>query len=574
MDIIVTAKVDFSVAEKRWVRLNSAGVKESSAQTRVVSREFSIEGDNQVPIMIVNEDDRRINRLSFIYADDLDGASKGILPLYKNKINVNMFFEKGYFDNKIDKLIYEIWDNESSKGYSGTLTETGVDSRIFKDEQVELKIEFPFPVHGNLPTIAMRDDIDMKAVLGYININGQDVTQDKIEMPFYHLNSDGFYHLSNLVLKKDEFPNNDIREYIPVQAKFRVLYVSEKDPGMDILQGKLQIGESFSYKFPLKKDKNKSGHVYMSDNMIIIRSVNEKDLIYENGRKYMMINDKKYEVVLLTDFQGVFPYSFSVLVGSITEVETVKKYNDKVAYTMYSLYNQIRKDENGDYYEVKDKKDDYELKQYEAIKKNIYKMGFQILPDDSPTFNKFSDKSSSKQEIGIFYYDGHGEVKSYDKEIPGYLQDKEQFLNGDRAVDLPEIFMFLNEENMSIQNMTAHNPATLGKWQAPPIDLVYFNCCLVGMEMQWFKKYFNAKCAVGYKFEVFDKDINDIANYFFENFDKLDSEKEEYRRVYDVIKNKYDDVYGEIEYNPTDLSSDCPARIINPDFTFDEFFRE
>ncbi|MCK9477586.1 MAG: hypothetical protein M0R46_16850 [Candidatus Muirbacterium halophilum] len=69
--------MDFSVAEKRWVRLNSAGVKEGSAQTRVVSREFSIEGDNQVPIMIVNEDDRRIKNIPMINPHNLEGVGMG-----------------------------------------------------------------------------------------------------------------------------------------------------------------------------------------------------------------------------------------------------------------------------------------------------------------------------------------------------------------------------------------------------------------------------------------------------------------------------------------------------------------
>ena len=63
--------------KKRGVRLNSAGVKEGSAQTRVVSREFTLEGDNQVPIMIVNEEDRRIKNIPMINPHNLEGIGMG-----------------------------------------------------------------------------------------------------------------------------------------------------------------------------------------------------------------------------------------------------------------------------------------------------------------------------------------------------------------------------------------------------------------------------------------------------------------------------------------------------------------
>ncbi|MCK9225828.1 MAG: hypothetical protein M0R46_15300 [Candidatus Muirbacterium halophilum] len=57
--------------------LNSASVKEGTAQTRVVSREFSIEGDNQVPITIVNENDRRIKNIPMINPHNLEGVGMG-----------------------------------------------------------------------------------------------------------------------------------------------------------------------------------------------------------------------------------------------------------------------------------------------------------------------------------------------------------------------------------------------------------------------------------------------------------------------------------------------------------------
>ncbi|MCK9477162.1 MAG: hypothetical protein M0R46_14655 [Candidatus Muirbacterium halophilum] len=70
MDIIVKAKVDFSVAER--------------SGSRTVSREFSIEGDNQVPIMIVNEEDRRIKRIPLVDGSQIRnnwGSQLGVRPV-------------------------------------------------------------------------------------------------------------------------------------------------------------------------------------------------------------------------------------------------------------------------------------------------------------------------------------------------------------------------------------------------------------------------------------------------------------------------------------------------------------
>ena len=135
MDIIVTAKVDFSVAENRWVRLNSVGVKEGSAQTRVVPREFSLEGDNQVPIMIVNEDDRRIKKISSINPSNIDGIGLGESPEIYEPFKVTVKFITDYQDNQKDVINLQYIDEKYGTVNDIILFETDNDSRIFYYEE-------------------------------------------------------------------------------------------------------------------------------------------------------------------------------------------------------------------------------------------------------------------------------------------------------------------------------------------------------------------------------------------------------------------------------------------------------
>ena len=119
--------------------------------------------------MIVNEDDRRIKRVSFIYADDLDGIGKGVVPVYKNKIHVNMFFEKGYYKDRIDNLVFEMFDQKELTSFSVELMETDINSGIFRNDEFEIKINYPVAVNIGVPTIASIDDDDVFAEIEYIN---------------------------------------------------------------------------------------------------------------------------------------------------------------------------------------------------------------------------------------------------------------------------------------------------------------------------------------------------------------------------------------------------------------------
>ncbi|MCK9477582.1 MAG: hypothetical protein M0R46_16830 [Candidatus Muirbacterium halophilum] len=124
MDIIVTAKVDFSVAER--------------SGSRTVSREFSIEGDNQVPIMIVNEDDRRIKNIPMINPHNLEGVGMGESLYAGDPLHLSLKFLSEYTDNKSDEIEAMILDPHYSLSHHVVLKETGNDTRIFATEIPEV----------------------------------------------------------------------------------------------------------------------------------------------------------------------------------------------------------------------------------------------------------------------------------------------------------------------------------------------------------------------------------------------------------------------------------------------------
>ncbi|MCK9477588.1 MAG: hypothetical protein M0R46_16860 [Candidatus Muirbacterium halophilum] len=401
----------------------------------------------------------------------------------------------------------------------------------------------------------------------YINRNGNILMDsEKLKLLYYNkTDNEGKYHISNVVFNKSDFPDNDIRQLIPNNSKFRVRLISKDNTNQPVINAKLRLGESFEYSFILKKEKN---NLYMSDYIIIASSIDKDEVIYENGRMYLPLENKKYELIDISYIQGISPYSFYIE----TEKNLKQALNNKTAYCVFSMYyNVVYNKVTGKYEYVNDIEDFEPFKNiFNSVIDKISDLGFQPEPDYSLTPTKFDKFRNSKKNIGIFYYNGHGGITEYPEDsIPGYLKTQKR----NNKVKLPVIDMFLTEDKLDYEQKISKNPVSIGKWNSSSVDLIYFDCCEVGKELEWFKKYFNAECAVGYKRTVLYDDITSISEGFFKEFDKPDEEKGEYKKISDVIWEFYKEKYDE-EYNPTDLSSDCPIRIINDKFTYADFFRE
>ena len=250
--------------EKRWVRLNSEGVKEGSAQTRVVSREFSLEGDNQVPIMIVNEDDRRIKNIPMINPHNLEGVGMGESPYAGDPLHLSLKFLSEYTDNKADEIEAMILDPHYSLSHHVVLKETGNDTRIFATEipevnqdddpdndvtydSFEVKINYPLPYPQIIEKVGesreriMADSCEIE----YVKKNGEIINdfdddgeiQEKERLHFpvwqgpdYEENDVKPYYISNMVFTQEQCKPLDQTQFLNENKRFKIkVYYKNSD---------------------------------------------------------------------------------------------------------------------------------------------------------------------------------------------------------------------------------------------------------------------------------------------------------------------------------------------------------
>ncbi|MCK9226160.1 MAG: hypothetical protein M0Q02_13895, partial [Candidatus Muirbacterium halophilum] len=578
-----TAKVDFSVAEKRWVRLNSAGVKESSAQTRVVSREFSIEGDNQVPIMIVNENDRRIKRIPLVDGSKIKGVKAGLIEDMNYPLFALIKSSNGYRKNTIDRIELEFIDPEDKVNKKVYLTETGEDTRIFKDGIYELSLLYPLPVDTIPAIISARKDLNNKGYINYLKKLDKDILAgDGLELSCINSNDiEGDFLLMNINLRDKVI--NDYRQemLISEDSLFYIKIIDDKRTDMDEIEG---LVEHFNKNFTAKEIRP---GIFMTEGFIMMKNVDEKDIIIDDeGNKFYELHKGKFEVLDILDLKDKKLESLDIKLVSDNKIYK-KIINNKIALGIFGFY------ESGKAHDTSAiQKNSEEFLKYMV---NIASWGFQSAMDLSLSDREFEYIRTSTQEIGILYYNGHGgtvEVKS--SVIPSYLKNKINMNWSKDTYELPTIQMFKDiDENMIKENFDEIvpglsmyvSPNQLGKfgyidYESPnqgfyekEVSLIFFEACLIGRNLEFMHAYFNSKCSIGYKTTVNEKQSKSISEVFFREFNKPDKYGK-YRTVKEILKQITIDTFnlGEQYYTPEIKESKCQLYIINPDFRFPDLF--
>ncbi|MCK9477801.1 MAG: tetratricopeptide repeat protein, partial [Candidatus Muirbacterium halophilum] len=585
MDIIVTAKVDFSVAEKRWVRLNSAGVKESSAQTRVVSREFSIEGDNQVPITIVNEDDRRIKRIPLVDGSKIKGVKAGLIEDINYPLFALIKSTNGYRKNTIDRIELEFIDPEDKVNKKIYLTETGEDTRIFKDGIYELSLLYPLPVNTIPTVVSMRKDQSEKGYINYFKKLEKDILSGEgLELSCINSSdADGDFLLININIKDKVINDYRQEDLIPEDSLFYIKIIDYKRTGIDEIEGLL---EHFDKKFTAKEILP---GIFMTEGFIMMKNVGEEDIITDNdGKKFYELHKGKFEVLDVSDLKDKKLESLDIKLVSDNKIYK-KTVNSKIALGIFGFY------ESGKVHDISSIKEN--AKEFLTYMVNVASWGFHSGMDLSLSDSEFDYIRTSTQEIGILYYNGHGgtvEVKS--NGIPLYLKNKINMDWSKDTYELPTIQMFKDiDENMIKENFDDIvpglsmyvSPNQLGKfgyidYESPnqgfyekEVSLIFFEACLIGRNLEFMHAYFNSKCSIGYKTKVDENESKAISEVFFREFNKPD-EDGEYRTVKEILEDITITIFDlkdqGIKYEPEIKDSKCPLYIINPDFRFPDLF--
>ncbi|MCK9477833.1 MAG: hypothetical protein M0R46_18110, partial [Candidatus Muirbacterium halophilum] len=476
MDIIISAKVDFSVAEKRWVRLNSAGVKEGSAQTRVVSREFSIEGDNQVPIMIVNEDDRRIKNIPMINPHNLEGIGMGESPYAGDLLHLSLKFLSEYTDNKADEIEAMILDPHYSLSHHVILKETGNDSRIFATEipevnldddpdndvaydSFEVKINYPLPYPQIIQSVGesrsriLADSCEIEYVkkngeiINDLDDDGEIQEKERLNFPVwqgpdYEENEVKPYYISNMVYNQEDVKSLDQTQFIAKNSKYRIKVIDKKDRGERILVE--MLSGAWHKLLELFKEKE---NIYYSDMFYCVPEEYSDDKVEIKGLKYGVIKVDNSEelnlfIVKYQNFDKFMRVKEPIIVVNSNHSQgQPEKFNEYIVSILVNKYN----------------------------------------------LNVIYDKSLLKSELfdylkkgNSFYFTGHGKLKNKNQNFYGFS------LEGND----------INESEINNLFIDFKEIETTGK----KFDMVFFNCCGSGLlpGVQEINRIFNPRILFGW----------------------------------------------------------------------------
>ncbi|MDD5092195.1 MAG: tetratricopeptide repeat protein, partial [Candidatus Wallbacteria bacterium] len=134
MDTIITAKCKIN-----------AGMYGAKGRNKVVEPYIWIEGDNQVPISLVNEDGRRI-KFAPMYVP-WDGTDCGPPPAAETPVPMTLQFNTHFTIENPDQIKLSFWGPEHTHETEIVYEETDINSKIFAaaDRQSTVEVKYPLP---------------------------------------------------------------------------------------------------------------------------------------------------------------------------------------------------------------------------------------------------------------------------------------------------------------------------------------------------------------------------------------------------------------------------------------------
>ena len=516
MDIIVTAKVDFAVSER--------------SGSRTVSREFSLEGDNQVPIMIVNEDDRRIKNIPMINPHNLEGVGMGESPYAGDLLHLSLKFLSEYTDNKADEIEAMILDPHYSLSHHVILKETGNDIRIFATEipevnqddkkrgvrpnsvgvkegsaqtpaydSFEVKINYPLPYPQIIQSVGesrsriLADSCEIE----YVKKNGEIINdfdddgeiQEKERLHFpvwqgpdYEENEVKPYYISNMVYNQEDVKSLDQTQFIAKNSKFYVKVLVEENSNER--NRKISITDKIGYEIGCFLEEVGLIHGYTHSHKILktIKPIMYVPYTYKND--CLTINGEENIVCkVYDDTDETTPF--------LIEFENYKKKSNYKKIFLFLKSSLGPKDSEEKFKEMKN--------QIINICKD--KLDYTVIVDESLTGFEFYNYINYGD---ILYYNGHGGDFNY--------SDNDEFLGFtvDEYLDLSSL-------TYKLQNVifTKDIEKIINKY-----DFVFMNCCFSGLEPgnNELSNALNTKNYLGWNIRVNSRYADDFGFFFFNKF--------------------------------------------------------
>ena len=485
MDIIITAKV----------KINFKELQERYASVEI-PQHIEIEGDNQVPVMLVNEEGRRITVIPMINPENLEGINMGSSSSENEEFFCSVEFLTDYSLQTVDKCKFLFVKDEEADTQVIELEETTQNSGIFRgynkeNDLIEIYISFPLQNDNGIPTLRESSD----STIEYVKKNNEYVSENPLNIPAYDNN--GSLYISNLIINDNETESLDQEQFIPDDAIFYIKMIDD-DLSADETYINLKASDINNRENIAVKLTKKAGY-YISGAKAFVE---EKYNNYNN----IMLKNKNVEF-LISPFQDEFavPVLYAIYKDKYIKIGN----GNKNAY-MIKCWGLREK-----------------LSEFINCAENLMRLGFSITLDNSPTKEEFEKNIDS---IDLLYTFSHGYI------------DQEDVFNGTQLFG--NLIIYSNENFLkgigkdmisykSFQNKDYH------------YKLVFFNGCSTGDE-DFYKKFlenFTAETYIGWKEPVNPIDASNLAEKFFEYANTKDEGK--YLTVAEALLKAYNELFPE-----------------------------
>jgi len=468
----------------------------------------------------------------------------GPSPYAADPIHLNIDFLTEYRNDQQDKIDLVLLDPNYASSHHAVLTETGNDTGIFRTkipevnqdddpdndvayDSFEVKINYPL----QYPDIITRVGESFERItadsaeIDYVKKNGEylnDFNSDKeiteeerLKFPVwrgpdYEKNDIKNYLISNMIFNQEDCESLDQTQFIPKNAKFRIVYTTEKSKNkkMGIISGTLLTSTVIGgLTFSLIQDQENK---YVSEDLYMLWNDTEELSVDDEGNYFKFIKGNKTRVFPLNKNSN---FTKKIQVNIEDKINKIG-INNKIAYSIYNLSNFDRR---GDVYTPTG------LNDFTITNKYLADAGFFVVVDKSPTYFEVIN-ILKENNIKIFNVVCHGSLKEGDL-LKSYFKVLKQ-----EKVNMPD--RMIEEDFRKIYQNTEKN-----------CDFVFLNSCELGdsVVIKYFQRAFKAEGIVSWKDKVYATyAINFMKRFYKKLYDyKVEEKDVSFKKLVDETYNSF-----------------------------------
>ncbi|MFA5480458.1 MAG: hypothetical protein WC337_10585, partial [Candidatus Muiribacteriota bacterium] len=491
MEPIITSKVTFDVKEARGLiaKVSSSLGAIQTPAGRIVSRTVILTGQNEVPIMIVNEKGERIEKIPMIDAVNLDGKNMGKDKFHDDPFRITLEFQN-FFAEPIEKVEATILLD--GRAYFLSMEEEYTNSGVLKGNYLDIVFELYFEKTAvpPPPPPALTSFREQYFKINQLFINGENFLKDNFEIPQYILNEKRI--ASNMIVKDEDIENLDQRQFVSKNSKFKIL-INETGNNSDEIE--VVVNTFFSN----GKYAKRTNYIKLYKT---VYGAFESEYFYLTGNDYVgsivKMNGEDYKVIKVDYLKENF--------DRLEIVYNLRKLRPKTGKLMYAVLD-------FNFWEQSYIFGEEIFKETIEIMEDL--LGYSVTVDLSPTKEKFLSEVG-KNKFSSYYINCHGT-----HDLPN--------------ID-PKFYSIVLGNNRS--EIDTEDISNLNLKQS---EFIFFNSCGSGLPSDYnldfdFPSGFNTETYFGWNFSIIPIDVLVIGKKFFEKCSEVKSDKLNYTLLEAIIE--------------------------------------